>query len=128
MTIAAWIDGYRRAWEERDPDAAAALFTDDATYRSLVFDDPHRGRSGVSEYWRAVTEAQSEVRVRMGEPYGSGDRVAVEFWTTMKVSGEEVTLPGILLLQMTPDGLCRRLHEYWHYQPGTFEPPAEWGA
>ena len=24
--------------------------------------------------------------------------------------------------------LCRRLHEYWHYQPGTFEPPAEWGA
>jgi len=128
MTIADWIERYRRAWEERDSEAAAALFTEDATYRALIFDEPHRGRAGVAEYWRTVTEAQSEVRVRMGEPYGSDGRVAVEFWTNMKVAGEDVTLPGVLLLEFSPDGLCRRLYEYWHYQPGAFDPPDEWGS
>jgi hypothetical protein len=128
MTIAEWIEAYRQAWEERDADAAAALFTEDATYRSLVFEEPHIGRTGIAEYWRGVTEAQSEVRVRMGKPYGSAERAAVEFWTNMKVGGEDVTLPGILLLEFTPDGLCSRLHEYWHYQPGVFDPPPEWGA
>ena len=128
MTITEWVEGYRRAWEERDPDAAAALFTEDATNRSLIFEEPHRGRSGVAEYWRVVTEGQSEVRVRMGAPFADGVRVGVEFWTNMKVGGDDVTLPGILLLEFAEDGLCRRLREYWHYQPGALSPPDEWGS
>ena len=30
-TFAAWLDGYKAAWETRDPQRAAALFSDDAT-------------------------------------------------------------------------------------------------
>jgi hypothetical protein len=66
--------------------------------------------------------------VRMGRPFVDGDRVAVEFWTNMKVAGDDVTLPGCLLLQMADDGRCERLREYWHYQPGSFDPPTEWGG
>jgi ketosteroid isomerase-like protein len=122
-----WVDAYRAAWEQRDPGAAAALFTEDATYRSNIFESPHEGQGGISDYWAGVTEAQSDVSVRMGRPFADGDRVAVEFWTNMKVAGDDVTLPGCLLLDMTDDGRCRRLREYWHYQPGSFDPPAEWG-
>jgi len=32
MTPDGWLAAYRTAWIERDPDAAAALFTEDATY------------------------------------------------------------------------------------------------
>ncbi|MEX0826258.1 MAG: nuclear transport factor 2 family protein [Acidimicrobiia bacterium] len=123
-----WIDGYRRAWQELDADAAAALFTEDATYRANIFEEPHRGQEGVADYWTAVTAAQSEVRVRMGRPFADGDRVTVEFWTNMQVDGDPVTLPGALLLDFAPDGRCRRLREYWHYQPGSFEPPEGWGT
>lgn len=128
MTLNEWVEGYRRAWVERDADAVAALFTEDGTYRANIFEEPFRGRSGVAEYWSSVTAVQSDVRVRMGRPYADGDRVAFEFWTNMKVNGDEVTLPGCLLLDMTADGLCRRLREYWHYQPGSFDPPEGWGT
>lgn len=128
MTVDEWIEGYRQAWEERDPDAAAALFTDDATYRSLIFEEPHVGIQGVADYWRSVTESQSDVTVRMGRPTVDGDRVTVEFWTTMQSAGTPETLAGCLLLDMAPDGRCRRLREYWNFAGELSEPPAEWGT
>lgn len=127
-TLAEWIENYRVAWESRDPDAAAALFTPEATYRSNIVEEPHQGQDGVRAYWTSVTTAQDEVRVRMGRPYVDGSRVTVEFWTTMTVDGEAVTLAGCLLLDFTDTWQCWRLREYWHYLPGQHhQPPGEWG-
>ena len=128
MDARSWLEAYRRAWEEADADAAAALFEEGSTYRSNIFQPPHEGPDGVRGYWEEVTKSQEGVRVLIGEPFGEGDRVAAEFWTTMRVEGEEVTLPGCLLLHFGPDGRCRSLHEYWHYEPGRMEPPPEWGT
>jgi len=127
MELAEWIDEYRRAWESSDAEAAADLFTEDATYRSNIFEEPHRGQAGVRAYWVSVTDLQSDITVRMGRPFVDGTRVAVEFWTTMRVDGDETTLPGCLLLDFDEAGRCRRLREYWHFAPGTLEPPPEWG-
>ncbi len=129
MTLDDWIEAYRTAWETSDAAAAAALFSADSTYRSNIFDEPHQGRDGVHAYWESVTATQSDIRVRMGSPFVDGDRVAVEFWTNMNVGGVgAVTLPGCLLLDFDADGLCRRLREYWHFEPTSAEPPAEWGT
>lgn len=126
-SIEAWVEGYRQAWESRDPDAAAALFTEDSTYRERIFDEAHRGPEGVAEYWAGVTAGQSEVSVRMGRPFVDGKRATVEFWTNMKVDGQDVTLPGCMLLDFDDDWRCRRLREYWHFEPGRHDPPPEWG-
>jgi len=128
QTVDQWIRGYRDAWEQRDPVAVSGLFSPSSTYRSNIFEEVHQGREGVKDYWKSVTASQSDVRVRMGRPFVDGSRVAVEFWTTMRVEGEEVTLPGCLLLDFDDDGLCSHLREYWHYQPGLFEPPTGWGT
>jgi limonene-1,2-epoxide hydrolase len=127
LTPEAWIEGYRTAWESRDSDAVITLFTPEATYRSNIFEEPHRGHDGIRAYWDSVTEAQSDVSVRMGRPFADGQRVTVEFWTNMKVAGDEVTLPGCLLLDFDESGLCTRLREYWHFEPGRHDPPPEWG-
>jgi ketosteroid isomerase-like protein len=127
MDVASWLEGYRVAWEQQDADAAAALFDEHGTYRANIFEEPFEGRDGVRRYWQDVTSTQADVRVRMGKPFSDGDRVAAEFWTTMRVAGEEVTVPGCLLLRFADDGLCLSLREYWHFQPGRFEPPSEWG-
>lgn len=126
-TLTDWIEDYRIAWESRDPDAAARLFTADASYRSNIVEPAHEGQDGVRAYWESVTVLQSDVQVRMGRPFVDDDRVTVEFWTTMKVDGEAVTLTGCMLLDFTDEWLCRRLREYWHYLPGHYEPPGEWG-
>lgn len=126
-TVEEWVEEYRLAWENRDAEAAARLFTPDATYRSNIFEAPHEGREGVDAYWRSVTSSQSEVRVQMGAPFVDGSRVAVEFWTNMKVDGDDVTLPGCLLLDFDDERACSRLREYWHFEPGSHDPPDGWG-
>jgi hypothetical protein len=128
MDAQTWLEAYRRAWEEADADAAAALFDERATYRSNIFQAPHEGREGVRRYWLNVTRTQENVRVLMGRPFVDGNRVAAEFWTTMLVDGAETTLPGCLLLDFGEEGLCVALREYWHFEPGLLEPPDEWGT
>lgn len=128
LDIDDWLEGYRRAWEEADPDAAAALFTDDAQYRSNIYEEPYRGREGVHAYWTEVTGAQGDARVVMGTPFVDGGRVAAEFWTRMTVGGNPVTLAGCLLLEFDESGLCRRLREYYEFAEGTMEPPVVWGT
>jgi hypothetical protein len=127
VSVAEWAEAYGRAWVDRDADAAAALFTDDAEYRAHTFQEPYRGRDGVRSYWSEVTSTQANVAVRMGEPFGDGDRAAVEFWTTMENGGAEVTLAGCLLLRFAPDGLCSALREYWFFESGTHQPHPGWG-
>ena len=122
-----WIDAYRRSWETADSEAAGALFSNDASYRSNIFEEPHAGRSGIEDYWRNVTAAQSDVTVRMGSPVIDGPRVVVEFWTTMLVGGEKLTLPGCLLLRFDEDGRCTDLREYWMTLPELRQPPKGWG-
>ncbi len=128
MDARSWLEAYRRAWEERDADAAAALFAPDATYRVNIFQEPHRGRDGIRRYWEDATRSQADVRVVMGEPFGAGERVAAEFWTQMRVDGAETSLAGCLLLRFDQAGLCRSLREYWFFEPGLREPPPEWGS
>ncbi|MFN2485332.1 MAG: nuclear transport factor 2 family protein [Acidimicrobiia bacterium] len=60
-----WIEDYRLAWVNRDPDAAAALVAPDATYRSNIFEDLHVGQEGVRAYWSSVTSDQAS-----GSPHG----------------------------------------------------------
>jgi limonene-1,2-epoxide hydrolase len=128
VTIDDWIDAYARAWRERDPDAAAALFTEDAIYRSHTFREPHRGSDGIRAYWSSATADQAEVEVRMGRPITAGSRVAVEWWTTMREGDEDVTLPGCLLLRFASDGRCEDLREYWFLEPGRHVPHEGWGS
>ncbi|CAN5189606.1 hypothetical protein BH18ACT5_BH18ACT5_05020 [soil metagenome] len=126
-TLTEWIESYRLAWENRDPEAAAKLFTPEATYRSNIFEEPHQGQEGVHAYWTQVTSDQGDPKVRMGRPFVDGQRVALEFWTTMKVDGEETTLPGCMLLAFDNDWRCCALREYYHFASGRTEPPMGWG-
>lgn len=125
--VNAWSEAYRLAWETLNSAAAGALFSEDASYRSNIFEEPHRGRAGVEDYWTNVTSTQSYVKVRMGSPVIEGERVIVEFWTTMKAGGDDLTLAGSLLMRIDEDGLCTDLREYWQILPELREPPPGWG-
>ena len=129
MTVQEWVDAYADTWRERDPDAAAALFTESCSYRSHPLQEAHRGSEGVRSYWADATSTQDAVDVRMGNPVASADgrRAAVEFWVRMRSSGDEVTLIGILFLRFAEDGRCEDLRETWFFEPGDHAPHAGWG-
>lgn len=123
-----WAEAYRVAWEQADSEAVADLFTDDATYRDKIFEEPNQGRQGVIDYWTRVTGPQSNATVLMGEPLISGNRADIEFWTTMAFDGAPTTLAGCLLLDFDDNGKCTALREYWHLGEGTQQPPPGWGT
>jgi hypothetical protein len=128
MDPSGWIEGYRKAWEAGDTELALTLFTEDASYRSNPFEEPHVGHDGIRAYWDGVTSQQRDAIVKMGRPFVDGNRVAVEWWTTMVSEGEEVTLPGCLLLCFEPNGRCSDLREYWNFTLGGREPFEDWGT
>lgn len=75
-----------------------------------------------------MTGQQRDAIVKMGRPFVDGNRVAVEWWTTMVSEGEEVSLPGCLLLRFESDGRCSDLRENWKFAPGRLDPFEDWGT
>jgi len=122
-----WLEGYKAAWEQRDPEAAAALFTENAQYREMPYNEPFPGRAGVRDYWARVTATQSDVSFRYGTPVVEGNRAAVEWWVNMKNGGVDVTLAGEFMLTFDDAWLCSELREYWHFSEGQLQSPAGWG-
>ena len=123
-----WLERYRRAWIDRDADAAAALFAADAVYREQAFQAPFSGREAIRQYWATVTATQRDVELRYGTPVVEGRRLAVEWWANLLNDKAAVTLAGEFMLVFGDDGLCRELREYWVLTEGRLEPPAGWGA
>jgi uncharacterized protein (TIGR02246 family) len=130
VTVQEWVDAYAQAWRDRDADAAARLFTDDARYHDHPLGEPHRGPEGVRSYWTNVTSTQDRVDVQMGRPVESADgrRAAVEFWVRMLNAGAEVTLVGILFLRFAGDGRCEQLRETWIFEANDHAPHEGWGT
>jgi limonene-1,2-epoxide hydrolase len=128
MDVNDWIEQYGRAWETADEGLIVSLFSDDAVYRSSPFREPHVGHKQIRAYWRRGTGGQRETRVLMGRPFVDGNRVAVEWWTTMIDDGEETTLSVCLLLRFGLEGRCVELREYWNVESGRREPFVGWGT
>jgi ketosteroid isomerase-like protein len=122
-----WLARYRRAWIDRDADAASRLFTEDAIYREQPFQEPFVGRAAIRDYWGRVTAAQTGVELRYGRAVADGNRVAVEWWANLQTTDGPITLAGEFLLLFTDTGECRELREYWVLTQSRVDPPAGWG-
>ena len=122
-----WLEDYATAWREGDAETLGELFTEDAVYRSTPLRPPTVGREAIREYWRDACSTQENLELRFGQPLVHGNRVAVEWWATMRNSGDDLTLPGALMLRFRAGGRCEELREYWHAEEGRVEPPEGWG-
>jgi uncharacterized protein (TIGR02246 family) len=115
-----WLNRYGAAWETGDPDAAAALFSDDASYRETPFDEPMVGKAEIRRYWQeGAADAQTDVTFSAQVWAVDGD-LAIAGWQarfTRKPSGARVELDGVfrLVFARAPDGArCSGLEEWWH--------------
>lgn len=111
-----WLDAYGRAWESRDPEAVAELFSDDATYQETPFLEPMRGRSAIREYWALKVERAQERPQFSFEILTVSGNTGIAHWQASFVriaSRAKVKLDGIFLLTFDPDNRCRQLREWW---------------
>jgi ketosteroid isomerase-like protein len=112
----AWLGAYGLAWERGDPQAAAGLFAEDASYHETPFDEPMRGRAQIAEYWSEVPRSQDDIRFSY-EILATSEREGVAHWNAdfLRLPARTpVTLDGILLARLDADGRCTEFREWWH--------------
>lgn len=134
MNIETFMQGYKKAWEARNPEAFAALFKADGGYHNTPF-QVQSGKAALMEYWKRV-QLQEDVQVTY-EILGPG---LAHWHTTYQVASEELfqiwakstgtnlvarkpgdplprmVLDGILVATFE-DGLCSEARIWWHSQP-----------
>ncbi len=115
-SVRAWLESYRQAWENRDPEVVIKLFAVDATYQETPFSDPMRGRESIRQYWtRAVVSYQEQIRFA-SEILSVTEVSAIVHWYAAFVrisSKAQVSLDGIFLLRFDEAGFCNELREWW---------------
>lgn len=114
--VAAWLDGYKEAWETLDPEKAASLFTEDSSYRDQPYEEPHQGREGVRNYWTNVTSDQKDVTFTY-EVLAVTNNTGIAHWHSefsAKSSDAQITLDGIFILEFSDNNLVKDLKEWWH--------------
>jgi SnoaL-like domain len=110
-----FLANYKKAWETRDADLAAGLFTRDAEYKQDPFGDAVVGREAIHDYWAGATGRQEDIHFTVGTFIQSGYMLAAE-WTCSyqdRSSGEKKELAGMLLADFYGKQV-RRFREYWH--------------
>jgi hypothetical protein len=119
-----WVEGWSNAWPAADADAVAALYADDAGFRSQPFRDLQSPRA----YAEWAFSEQDEAECWFGEPFVAGDRAVVEYWGIVRYQGRDETIAGVALIRFGPHGRVLEQHDYWNAQEGRVEPPEGWGG
>lgn len=138
MDIEQFMQGYKKAWEQRDESLFCALFAGDGEYHNTPF-AVQRGHAQLAQYWCRV-KLQEDVEVRY-EILATSPGGGVAHWhVTYQVASEELFQiwaastgtnliarnPGDPLPRMVLDGilqatfgaeLCTRCRIWWHSQP-----------
>ena len=105
---------YKKAWETRNADLAAGLFTRDAHYKQDPFAEAIIGREAIHDYWAGATGRQEDVHFTVGAVIQSGYMLAAEWTCTYqdRSSGEKKELAGMFLADFYGKQV-RRFREYW---------------
>lgn len=94
-----WLTGYKTAWENRDVDAALALFAPDVRYAERRFKHPLLGHGSLKSYFRdRVMEHQRDIRFEF-ELWGVRDNELMARWQAVFT-----WLPINGIIEM--DGVC----------------------
>jgi hypothetical protein len=105
---------YKKAWETRDADLAASLFTRDARYHETPFEDPIVSREAIFNYWKSATGKQEDIHFTVRSSFHVGYIVLAE-WTCKyrdRASGQRRELAGMFLADFYGKQ-ARVFREYW---------------
>jgi hypothetical protein len=113
-----FLANYKKAWETRNPDLAAGLFTRDAEYKQDPFGSAIVGREAIHDYWAGATGQQEDIHFTVGTVIQCGYMLAAEWTCTYqdRSSGEKKELAGMLLADFYGKQV-RHFSEYWHFRP-----------
>ena len=112
----AWLGRYEQAWENKDAEAAAGLFSENARYFETPYSDPFEGPAGVRDYWARVTADQRDIDFRYSVIATEGN-IGIASWSVTFITiseGTKIELNGVFVLEFGSSDRCAVLREWWH--------------
>jgi ketosteroid isomerase-like protein len=111
-----WLDAYGKAWESRDAEAAAELFTEDAVYQWGPFGRKLRGRVMIREAWAEAVEDQENIEFGYEVLTATARGGIARWWVAADIPSRKMRgrNEGIFRLAFDESGLCRSLEEWWN--------------
>lgn len=112
--IRSWLERFGDAWETRDPDLAAALFSEEGSYRETPFDEGRRGRAEIHARWSTLPSAKQDIKFSY-EILAVTEERCIAHWQGSYTEAEHdarVELDGILMISLDDEGLCRDFREW----------------
>jgi len=119
QAVAAWLDGYSRAWKTYDPEQIGELFSEDAVYFDNPFDEPVRGREAIVASWLEDPDEEGTYEGRYRPVLVAGDQaVANGYSRYLDGDGGVVKeFDNLFLLRFDADGRCVEYREWYMREP-----------
>ena len=111
--VAAWIDGYERAWRSPGTETLAESFTEDATYTQGPYDAPLVGLPAIARMWDEERTGPDEAFAMTSEVIAvDGDTAVARVEVTYGEPDHE-EFHDLWIMQFTEDGRCHSFEEWW---------------
>lgn len=109
-----WLKKLKKAWENRDPQAAADLCAENLEYLETPFSEPLKTKKEVLEEWKSV-ENQKDVSLSYEIISIFGNHGIAHFSATFTriPSSKKVHLDGIFQVKLDENNLCTEFR--WWY-------------
>lgn len=108
------LERYKRACEDRDPDAAMALYAPGAEHRDQPFRDPYQDDNAIRGMWNDIAANEDHVEFD-AERIWVAARTVLASWHgayTDRASGERVRQRGFSTFELDDAGLIERVREW----------------
>ena len=105
---------FKRAWEERDPDAMLELFAEGAEYRTDPFVEALSGLVAIREHWNDVAATQDHVDFDAERVWVSG-RTVLGSWHvafTDRATADRIRVRAFSTMELDDHGRIVRLREW----------------
>jgi steroid delta-isomerase len=106
------VHGYVAAFEAGSGEAAAALFTDDATVEDPVGTPIKRGRAEIQEFYTGAMATGAKLEL-LGAPRCAADYVAFPFTVTLEWGGQKSVIEVIDTFRLNDEGKITEMRAYW---------------
>ena len=123
--LSEWLAGYERAWRTPGTEVLAELFTDDATYSTAPYENPHRGLASIARMWEAERASSDEdfsmsIQIVAVEPDTGVVRVEVRYPTEAdredRSNRQRLEYRNLWIVRLNDAGLCTDFEE-WPFWP-----------
>ena len=111
--LRAAVERYVATINSRDPEAIAALFTEDAVQADPASQPPNVGRAAITTFFRDGIAASVDWTFEATAVHTCASTVAIDFAIAVHIGGGTMRIGGIEVFEAADDGRFASARAYW---------------